>query len=84
MYLGITLISLHQYDEAGKELQRALKLGGDSLPLPHYYLGGIYWHNGEHKRAADELEKYLQLVPKAPDAERLRATINYLRSKQKA
>jgi Tfp pilus assembly protein PilF len=83
MYLGIALISLRQYDEAGKELQSALHIGGDNLPLPHYYLGGIYWRNGEHKRAADELEKYLQLVPKAPGAERLRATIKDLRSKQK-
>jgi len=83
MYLGIALISLRKYDEAEKALRRALDVGGDNLSLPHYYLGGIYWHNGEHKRAADELEKYLQLAPKAPDAERLRATIKDLRNKQK-
>jgi tetratricopeptide (TPR) repeat protein len=81
MYLGITLISLRKYDEAEKELQRALSIGGDNLSLPHYYLGGIYWHVGNHKRAADELEKYLQLAPKAPEAERIRATIKDLRSK---
>lgn len=81
MYLGITLISLRQYEEAEKELQRALSLGGDNLSLPHYYLGGIYWRMGNHKRAADELEKYLQLAPKAAEAERIRATIKDLRSK---
>lgn len=81
MYLGITLISLRNYDEAERELQRALAIGGDQLSLPHYYLGGIYWRKGENKRAADELEKYLQLAPKAPDAERIRATIKDLRSK---
>jgi tetratricopeptide (TPR) repeat protein len=81
MYLGITLIGLRNYDEAEKELQRALSIGGDHLSLPHYYLGGIYWRKGENKRAADELEKYLKLAPKAPDAEKLRATIKDLRSK---
>jgi regulator of sirC expression with transglutaminase-like and TPR domain len=29
--------------------------------------------------AADELEKYLKLVPKAPDADKLRSTIADLR-----
>lgn len=81
MYLGIALISLRNYDEAEKELLRTLSLAGDNLSLPHYYLGGIYWRKGDHKRAADELEKYLRLVPKAPEAERIRATIKDLRSK---
>ncbi|HEX8887951.1 MAG TPA: tetratricopeptide repeat protein [Pyrinomonadaceae bacterium] len=82
MYLGIVLIKLRNYDEAEKELARTLEIAGDNLGLPHYYLGGIYWHKGELRRAADELEKYLRLAPKAPDAERVRATIKDLRSKQ--
>lgn len=82
LYLGISLGKLHNLDEAEKELQRSLSIGGDNLSLPHYYLGGIYWKKGQHKRAADELEKFLQLAPKAPDAERVRATIKELRSKQ--
>jgi regulator of sirC expression with transglutaminase-like and TPR domain len=36
----------------------------------------------DHKRAADELETYLKLEPKASDAERIRAAIKDLRSKQ--
>jgi Tfp pilus assembly protein PilF len=35
-----------------------------------------------YKEAADELEKYLQLDPKAKDAEQIRSTIKELRSKQ--
>lgn len=81
MYLGVTLINLRRYAEAEKELLRALTLGGDNLSLPHYYLGGIYWGRRDYKRAANELEKYLQLSPKAPDAERTRAAIKELRSK---
>jgi tetratricopeptide (TPR) repeat protein len=81
MYLGIALISLRNYNEAEKELQRTLTIGGDNLSLPHYYLGGIYWKKGERKRAADELEKYVNLSPKAPNAEQVRGTIKELRSK---
>jgi Tfp pilus assembly protein PilF len=83
MYLGLTLINLRRYDEAEKELQRTLEVGGDHLSLPHYYLGGIYWNRHDYKRAAEELEKYLQLAPKAPDAERIRGTVKELRSKVK-
>jgi regulator of sirC expression with transglutaminase-like and TPR domain len=32
------------------------------------------------KEAADELEKYLQLDPKAPEAEKIRGTIKDLRN----
>lgn len=82
MYLGITLMRLRKFDESERELQRSLALGGDDLALPHRYLGGIFWDRKQFKRAADELEKYLKLAPTASDAERTRATIIYLRSKQ--
>jgi len=82
MYLGVALMKMRKYDEAEKELLRTLALGGDALSLPHYYLGGIYWGKRDYRRAADELEKYLRLSPKAPDAERTRASIKELRSKQ--
>lgn len=81
LYLGIALISLRNHDEAEKELQLAVSQGGDEMSLAHYYLGGIYWGRREYKRAADELETYLQLAPQAPDAERVRKTIQELRSK---
>jgi Flp pilus assembly protein TadD len=89
MYLGIALIHIHttpaadnaRYLEAEKELQRALTLGKDQVVQAHYYLAGIYWRNGQHHRAADELETYLKLAPNAPDADRTRATIRELRSK---
>ena len=81
MYLAIALINTDGYDEAEKELNRTIELGGQKLALVHYYLGGIYWRKQDYKRAADALEKYLQLEPKAPDAARIAATIRELRSK---
>lgn len=82
MYLGMSLISQNRLDEAEKELQRATTLkGGENLALAHRYLGGLYLKKGQLKQAADELELYLKLAPKAPDAERIRGTIQDLRSK---
>jgi tetratricopeptide (TPR) repeat protein len=83
MYLGLTQVNLRKFEEAEKEFRRTLEVGGDKLSLPHYYLGGIYWRKRDYKRAADELEKYLQLAPKASDAERVRASVKELREKSK-
>jgi Tfp pilus assembly protein PilF len=81
-YLGLTLLNLRSYDEAERELQRSIELGGDQLSLAHKYLGGLYWRNKDYKRAATELEVYLKLSPKAPDAEQIRITIKELRGKK--
>lgn len=80
-YLGMTLVSTRNYAEAQTELESAINNGGDSLALAHKYLGGLYM-GSKNPKAADELEKYLKLEPKAPDAERIKATIKDLRSKQ--
>lgn len=80
-YLGMTLVSARNYADAQKELELTISNGGDNLPQAHRYLGGLYM-GAKDPRAADELEKYLKLDPKAPDAERIKGTIKDLRSKQ--
>jgi Tfp pilus assembly protein PilF len=82
MYLGISLISLKKLDEAQSELEAALTSSAPEVARAHYYLGGIYWGNREYDRAAEELETYLKLVPKAADAAKVRQTINELRGKK--
>lgn len=90
MYLGIALMRLKATDpaevqrnqaEAERELQQSIKLGGDSAARAHYYLGGLYWARHDYKQAADELETYVKLAPKAPDIEQVKGTIKELRSK---
>jgi len=81
-YLGLALMGLKDIDGAERELQQAVKLGAGQVPSAHRYLGGIYWARKEYKRAADELELYLKLSPKAADAEQIRATVKDLRAKQ--
>ncbi|HEY5885594.1 MAG TPA: tetratricopeptide repeat protein [Pyrinomonadaceae bacterium] len=82
MYLGIALINKKQLDEAEKEFLLAVASNSNEVAPAHRYLGGIYWAKRDYKRAADELERYLKLSPKAADADRTEATIKELRQKQ--
>lgn len=81
-YLGLTLISVKRYPEALTEFEATVANGGENLALAHKYLGGLYMSANRNKEAADELEKYLKLDPKAADADRIKGTIKDLRSKQ--
>jgi Tfp pilus assembly protein PilF len=81
-YLGLTLVSLKRYSDALPEFEATVANGGDNLALAHKYLGGLYMSMHKNKEAADELEKYLKLDPKAPEADRIKGTIKDLRSKQ--
>jgi Tfp pilus assembly protein PilF len=80
-YLGLTLISLKRYNDAVPELETTVANGGENLALAHKYLGGLYMSMHKNKEAADELEKYLKLDPKAPDADRIKGSIKDLRDK---
>jgi Flp pilus assembly protein TadD len=81
MYLGITLLRLSKFDEAEKELLIATEANVSQLGMANYYLGGLYWRKHDYPRAIEQLEKYLQSTPNAPDAERVRSTIKDLRSR---
>lgn len=82
MYLGISLYHLKNIDAAEVSLRSAIAVrDGENVALAHRYLGGIYLQKNRNKEAATELEKYLELVPKAPDAGRLKATIQDLKKK---
>lgn len=84
MYLGIALLGLNYYDYAEKEFLKAISLkDGEKLANAHRYLGGIYLNKKNYKQAADELEKYLELEPKAADADKARAIIKESREKTK-
>lgn len=82
VYLGRVLIKQRKLDEAEKELKRAADAGDSQAASAYYYLGGLYWAKRDYRQAADKLESYLRLNPKAPDAERVRATVKELREKQ--
>lgn len=81
-YLGLILIKARRYAEAQQEMETAIANGGQDIALAHKFLGGLYMSSNRPKDAADQLDKYLELDPKAPDAEKIRGTIKDLRSKQ--
>jgi Tfp pilus assembly protein PilF len=81
-YLGLVFIKLRNYTEAQKEMEAAIANGGENLALAHKLLGGLYISAKRNKEAADHLDKYLVLDPKAKDADRVRETIKQLRANQ--
>lgn len=81
-YLGLILITTKRYPEAQAEFEATLANGGENLALAHKYLGGLYMSAHRDQEAADELEKYLKLDPKAFDTEKISGTIKDLRDKK--
>jgi tetratricopeptide (TPR) repeat protein len=80
-YLGRALAYLGNFDEAEKELNLAVTLGGDQMKEAHRYLGAIYHARGDTERAIAQLETYLRIAPKAEDADAVRQLIKQLKSK---
>jgi Tfp pilus assembly protein PilF len=82
LYLGISQFNLRNTDAATASLEKAVAAkGGDRLALAHLYLGQIYAQKGRNADAVLALEKYLQMVPKAPNADRIKTVIADLRKK---
>ena len=82
MYLGISLAVQRKLDEGQKELELAVASKSVEVFLAHRYLAGIHLERRDFSRAADELESYLKLVPKAHDADVLQQKIRELRNKK--
>jgi tetratricopeptide (TPR) repeat protein len=81
MYLGIVLAVQRKLEEANKELEIAIGSRSSETALAHRYLGGVYLERRDYRRAAEQLETYLKLQPKAADSELLQQKIKELRSK---
>jgi tetratricopeptide (TPR) repeat protein len=79
LHLGRCLISLKRLDEAAQELQAAIQLNAKETVLAHRWLGFIHSEKGRLAEAVAALEKYLELAPKANDAEQVRAVAQQLR-----
>jgi tetratricopeptide (TPR) repeat protein len=81
-FLGTALANLGKFDEAEKELVTAVGMGGKEMAEAHRILAIIYSSRGDKKRAATELETYLQINPSATDAEQLRKVIQQLKEQE--
>ena len=79
-FLGQNTANLGKFDEAEKELQLALKLGGPEVAEAYRLLAIIHFSKGKKKEAADDLEQYLKVNPTAQDADNLKETIKKFRA----
>jgi tetratricopeptide (TPR) repeat protein len=59
----------------------ARKAAAEGFPRAHYTLGRILADRGDSRGAADEMSKYLELLPNAADEARVRAEIAAARAK---
>jgi Tfp pilus assembly protein PilF len=84
LYLGRAMVSLGNYDAAEIALRQTISIGGEETVEAHRYLGAVYIEKHDAARAADELDMYLKLAPKAKDVERIRAIVKDLRSQASA
>ena len=79
-YYGQALTWMGKYDAAEKELRQTIELNGNEMVEAYRLLGAVYIEKRNNQRAAEELEKYLSLSPKAKDAGKIREIIKQLRA----
>jgi tetratricopeptide (TPR) repeat protein len=78
--LGISLFYLKNVNASETELKTAITTqGGEKLAMAHLYLGQIYSQKKQNADAVKELETFLQMVPKAPNADRIKQAIEQLK-----
>ena len=83
LLLGYGNLSLNRYEEAKQCLQAALQIDEKSAARAHVYLGEIFAHEQQFKKAADKIGQYLKLKPDAVDAKQLKELEAQWRSKAK-
>jgi len=78
-FLGQALANLGLFDDAEKDLRKALELGKEEMKEAHRILAIIYSSRGQKKQAVEELEVYLKLAPNTPDVEKIKDQIRKLK-----
>lgn len=84
IFYGMVLRIGGSYERAEKALLQAKKLA-ESTPVAeiHWQLALLYEKTGRYKQAADELETFLKVEPKAANAEQIKKLIENFRAKAK-
>jgi len=78
--LGISLFYLKNGNEAESELKAAItSKDGDKFALGHLYLGQIYIMKKQNADAVAQLARYVELVPNAPNVEKIKSKIAELK-----
>lgn len=84
IFYGMVLRIDGSYEKAEKALLQAKNLTKNApVGEIHWQLALLYEKNARYKEAADELERYLKVEPKAANAEQIKSLIADLRAKAK-
>jgi len=78
VHLGIALLETDQLAEAEPCLVRGTKASGLEQALAYLYLGKLYAQTGDIPKAVATWKTYLQIDPKSPNADRIRALLRQL------
>jgi Tfp pilus assembly protein PilF len=81
LYRARALIGLNRLDDAAKDLNRAVEIGGDDVKLAHRYLAGIYMEKGDNVEAVKQLELYLKVSPASKETDQIKNLIKDLNKK---
>ena len=85
MMLGMALATNGETRaEAIQALEKAVSLGRDKIPQACFYLGALYAKNHQYREAANSLEEYLRLSPKATERDKIKKLIKEFREKANA
>jgi len=69
-----------EYEDAIRELEQAVSFAPD-WPAPYFNLGYVQKEAGKYQDALNNYQKYLELVPNAPDAAQVQAEIDQIEYK---
>jgi tetratricopeptide (TPR) repeat protein len=84
LFYGMVLRIDGSFEKAEKALLQAKTLAKNApVAEIHWQLGLLYEKTARYKEAADELERYLKIEPKAANAEQIKKLIEHLRAKAK-
>jgi tetratricopeptide (TPR) repeat protein len=81
LWLGRALRRASMLDRAEAAFKRANDLTNGKVADTHWQMAGLYRDQKRYREAADELELFLKMEPKAADAEKIRVLIKQLREK---
>jgi tetratricopeptide (TPR) repeat protein len=81
--LGVALLAREDYPAAEQAFRSAIDLRRKDTPDGHFNLAITLEKQGRAAEAIDEYETYLRLAPDAPDAEKVRTIVAYLKKHKK-
>jgi tetratricopeptide (TPR) repeat protein len=83
-YDAVADFKLKRMDDAERSARRAIELDTEhEIPMAESLLGTVLAAKGDHAGAIEHYRKYLQIAPKAADAETIKHLISELESAQK-